>query len=169
MQFNAILALAFSTLAAGAATRTSVQQDAAVYAQKIAPAQLSRVSQFKVAHGGNLTSEQTSFLDDVAAAIGAPALADIPGLEEACAAVFGDDECANVLSGKVTSKVRRAGDGNMLNRRAPACECSDGSDWCGSGFQCSRSGENDVECAVGGSLGCGSLGLYQCNGLCTQI
>ncbi|KAI1485628.1 hypothetical protein F5X96DRAFT_659090 [Biscogniauxia mediterranea] len=150
MQFSTVLVLALSSLAAGASSRTSVQQDAAVYAQKVAPAQLSRVGQFKAAHAGNLTSAQTSFLDDVAEAIGAPGLADIPGLEKACAAVFGDAECAAVLAGKTTSKVRRAGLGDMLGRRATACECSDGSDWCNSGYQCARSGEDNVDCAIQG-------------------
>ncbi|KAI0597346.1 hypothetical protein F4775DRAFT_259469 [Biscogniauxia sp. FL1348] len=168
MLFNAVLVLALSALASGTSAGTSVQMDAAVYAQKVAPAQLSRVDQFKAAHAGNLTSAQTSFLDDVVAAIGAPALADIPGLEKTCAAVFGDAECATVLAGKTTSKVRRAGFGDMLSRRATACECSDGSDWCNKGYQCARSGEDGVTCAAQG-LGCGTLGLHQCNGLCVEI
>ncbi|KAI1502866.1 hypothetical protein F5X99DRAFT_146259 [Biscogniauxia marginata] len=150
MQFKAIIALALASF--GAAAAASEMHDAAMYAQSIAPGELARVGDFKSAHAANLTAAQTQFLDDALEAIGAPASADVAGLEKACGDVFGD-LCAFILTGKTGTTpnnnsrrvVRRAGGGDMLNRRA-ACECSDGSDWCSGGYQC---GLHEAQCAVG--------------------
>ncbi|RYP45441.1 hypothetical protein DL768_008209 [Monosporascus sp. mg162] len=160
MQFKAILSIvAIATLAISGVD--AGLQDPGVYARDIAPVQLLRIAEYRSRYAGALDDAQTAVLDRMKADVVALATDDVPALEEACNAAFGAAECRYLLTGKGESegKARRAF--VLASRQKPMCECSDESDWCDDGFRCDYQFN---QCAV--NDGCGSLGMFACDGFC---
>ncbi|KAI1389133.1 uncharacterized protein F4822DRAFT_429747 [Hypoxylon trugodes] len=154
MKLQTVLALTTATLSVSAGKFL----DPTFYAREVAPRESSRIEDYRAAHVGNLTPEQTIVLDDIQAAIPSPADADLPGLENACFKAFEAAECKFLLTGKTAaSKMKR--DNNLIRRAM--CDCSDESDWCDDGFRCSY---HQDSCGV--YSGCGTLNAYPCDGLC---
>ncbi|RYO93067.1 hypothetical protein DL764_008039 [Monosporascus ibericus] len=152
MQFKTILSIAATAILTISGVEAGLQ-DPRVYARDVAPAQLSRIAEYRSRYAGALDDSQIAVLDRMEA--------DVPALEEACYAAFGAAECRFLLTGKGESegKARRAF--VLAARQKPLCECSDESDWCDDGFRCDYQYK---QCSV--NDGCGSLGMYDCDGLC---
>ncbi|RYP90652.1 hypothetical protein DL770_003253 [Monosporascus sp. CRB-9-2] len=163
MQFKTIFSTAATAILAISGVDAGLQ-DPQVYARDVAPAHLFRIAEYKSRHAGALDNSQTAVLDRMETDIVASATDDVPALEEACNAAFGATECRFLLTGKgeSESKARRAF--ALAGRQNPLCECSDASDWCDGGFRCAyRYGQ----CLING--GCGTLGLFDCDGLCIPL
>ncbi|RYO86323.1 hypothetical protein DL762_004804 [Monosporascus cannonballus] len=157
MQFKTILSITATATIAISGAHAGLQ-DPRVYARDVAPTQLSRISEYRSQHADGLDDPQMAVLDRIEAVIVESATDDIPALEEACDAAFGAAECKYLLTGKGKGKRAAA---VLSARQKPLCECSDESDWCDDGFRCSYQYK---QCSV--NDGCGTLGWYDCDGLC---
>ncbi|RYP56973.1 hypothetical protein DL769_009788 [Monosporascus sp. CRB-8-3] len=156
MQFKTILSItATATLAISGAH--AGLQDPQVYKRDVAPTQLYRIVEYRTRHAGALDDSQRAVLDRMEADVVNSATDDVPALEEACDAAFGAAECKYLLTGKDKSKRAAV----LSARQKVLCECSDESDWCDDGFRCDYQYK---QCSV--NDGCGTFGMYDCNGLC---
>ncbi|RYP32129.1 hypothetical protein DL767_005365 [Monosporascus sp. MG133] len=160
MQFKTILSIAATASLAISGVDAGLQ-DPQVYARDGAPRQLSRIAEYRSRHASALDDSQTAVLDRIEADIVASATDDVPALEEACNAAFGAAECRFLLTGKGVSEGKARRGFVLAARQRVLCECSDESDWCDDGFRCDYQYK---QCSV--NDGCGTLGLYDCNGLC---
>ncbi|RYP20775.1 hypothetical protein DL765_002608 [Monosporascus sp. GIB2] len=156
MQFKTIFSIAATAALAISGAHAGLK-DPRVYARDVAPTQLSRIAEYRSQHADGLDDPQKAVLDRIEAVIVESATNDIPALEAACNDAFGAAECKYLLTGK--SKTKRAA--VLSARQKPLCECSDESDWCDDGFRCSYQYK---QCSV--NDGCGTLGWYDCDGLC---
>ncbi|RYP73914.1 hypothetical protein DL771_003356 [Monosporascus sp. 5C6A] len=160
MQFKTILSIVATTILAISGVDAGLQ-DPRVYARDIAPTQLSRIAEYRAQHADALDDPQRAVLDRMESVIVTFATDDVPALEGACNDAFGAAECKFLLTGKGVSegKARRAF--TLGARQKVLCECSDESDWCDDGWRCDYQYK---QCSV--NDGCGTLGWYDCNGLC---
>lgn len=147
----------------------------AIY-QELTPTQRSRfwvdqVREFRAARP-ELTVEQTAVCERTVRLASDPAHfqpggtpppeldARLSELHDAAVVAFGRDEARELLASLGPPEQAAP----AVERRAlssVACECADGSDRCNTGFYCQYQQSNCVY-----QDGCGTLGLYVCNGLC---
>ncbi|SDO96987.1 hypothetical protein SAMN04487905_101286 [Actinopolyspora xinjiangensis] len=111
-----------------------------------------------------VTTEQKQVLDEAAAVAANPRNFEsrdeptraVRNLEENAKAAFGKDESGRVIAtlGPAERRPREAAQ--------PACECSNESEYCPDRNYCQYKSSN----CVFQDKGCGTFGLYVCNGLC---
>ena len=153
MHFTTVLALLTTTALAAV-------QDTNNYAKHIAPAQLARIAGYRPLAN---TDEKVAVLDLAESIVAAMDIDSIPEIRASCATAFGEALCGHILAGKeVVSNVERS---PLVEARGnPQCECTDRDAYCGGGgWYCKYQSNNCVF-----NDGCGTLGLYRCNGLCER-
>jgi hypothetical protein len=112
--------------------------DQAVYAKDIAPGQLQRIASYRAEKGGSLSVAQTSVLDKAENIVKNFAVNEIDALKADCDAVFGHEECINVLAGgRVGGEAKRS----LLGKRV-LCDCTDEDDYCIEGYHCQYKADN---------------------------
>lgn len=153
---------AFLTTLLSAATAFGLVQDDNNYAKHIAPAQYARIASYRPLAD---TDPKRAVLDLADAMIASMDVSSIPQLRADCAAAFGsEDICGAILAGKDPVSVAARSPVVVDKRGRPQCECTDRDAYCGGGGWYCAYKSND--CVF--NNGCGTLGLYRCNGLCEK-
>jgi hypothetical protein len=113
---------------------------------------VAKLKAYRGAH--KLSDQQITAIDTAIELAESQDLSLEPGVKQKVIDAFGFEEAKALLTAKVES----------LERRAVDCECAAGSDWCWSGSYCRNYASAGVCARV--HRWCGTLSLYDCNGLC---
>jgi hypothetical protein len=134
-----------------------------IYHRDIAPAHRARVASYRSQAD---TPSKRAVLDQLDSLIDTMDVAAAPKVRKACDAAFGD-ACTHLLTGKsadAEGAIAKRGASPLLRRDEVLCECTDEDAYCPEGFNCGYLAGN---CRMT-DKGCGTLGLYVCNGLCRR-
>jgi hypothetical protein len=134
-----------------------------LYHRDIAPSHLTRVASYRSQAD---TPSKRAVLDQLDSLIETRDVSAVPKVRKACDAAFGS-AFTHLLTGKsadggVDGVVKRGS--SPLLRRDPICQCTDANEYCESGYSCEYGA---LGCDFT-SKGCGTLGMYVCNGLCMK-
>ncbi|AHH98039.1 hypothetical protein KALB_4677 [Kutzneria albida DSM 43870] len=128
---------------------------------------LEHLNRYCTTHPG-LTAEQVKVLDSATAIAGTQSTFErtldpdmsrrLGDLKEAAVEAFGYNEARALIATLGPPDESAASRASLLDK--PSCQCSDRDNWCSNNQYCGKTNNCQRH------KGCGSLGLYVCNGLC---
>ncbi|GAA0593290.1 hypothetical protein GCM10010174_05510 [Kutzneria viridogrisea] len=128
---------------------------------------LEHLNRYRTTHPG-LTAEQVKVLDSATAIAGTQSTFErtldpdmsrrLGDLKEAAVEAFGYNEARALIATLGPPDESAASRASLLDK--PSCQCSDRDNWCSNNQYCGKTNNCQRH------KGCGSLGLYVCNGLC---
>lgn len=135
---QSILAIALATPGTVAANVL----DKATYSEHMAPAELQRIANYRQTHANTLNDAQNRVLDDAERIVTNFDFGQLPSLQTACNAAFGETECSNILKGD--RPPAQAAAMKLRGRGQTFCSCTD--EWassdCPSGISCDYGRDN---------------------------
>ncbi|KAH8649504.1 hypothetical protein BGZ60DRAFT_551406 [Tricladium varicosporioides] len=148
MYFKKIISLvAFTAL-----VRASPFVEPSTYLTTVAPDVLARLSAYRTAHP-KLTNEQLAYLEKATNVVLTMDTSRKDAIKAEGFALFNTADATFLLTGKEVGELERA----------LQCNCATSDSYCDSGTWCSYNYEH---CNF--HRGCGTLGLYKCDGMCIQ-